>query len=287
MLLAVLAHGGVGALALARRPPTPIVLAVTAEEVVADLDEPRPAAEATGSSATSPTRDRGLVPTEPRTPRNEPRARTPDDVARPTGWSFGPSVTVASAPPTLGIGTLWKSIAIAPEAPRPRIERSIRDALAADDVERGFGRAGLLVTIVHTAASSPSAPETGTTTFEVDCDASGSVVDARAADSAWDEVAKAIVTLMNGRTIRSTPRGLHASLRVVAEHTISSGARGTTSAGAVPDDVPGGGRACAGAGLTRRCVAGLPIGLTYAQHDVSNVNRKPTRIVRVQLVEEK
>jgi hypothetical protein len=174
------------------------------------------------------------------------------------------------------------------EARARAAERSMRDELAAHDLAIGLGRGGPLVSAAHEAASSPNAPDVGATTLEVDCDAAGAVVTARADDRVWGDVAKSLVRAMNGKTLRlrRDAHGMRVRLRVVAERTLPSGSRGSSSPGALPDDVPGGGKACDGEGITRRCVAGMPLGATNSQHDVSNAGAKRARSVHVHLLSE-
>jgi len=54
----------------------------------------------------------------------------------------------------------------------------------------------------------------------------------------------------------------------------------------VPDDVAGGGRVCEGTGVNRRCVAGMPLGVTSSNYDVSDIGAKPSRVVHVRLLSE-
>jgi hypothetical protein len=223
-----------------------------------------------------------------------------------SSWSFDPIRRTSS---DLGIGSHWRSVvaegaagaqsgtrsAPPPSAPgetvrdRSRaIDRSMRDMLTARDVSLGIGRAGPLVSAAHEAASTSSAPEVGATILEVECDSRGTVVAARAEYRSWNDVAGAVVRRMAGKTLRVPhgARGLRARLRVVAEKALPSGSHGSSSFGAVPDDIPGGNQACDGNGIHRRCVAGMPVGGTTAEHDTSNVGSKPTRIVHVQLLGE-
>ena len=226
-----------------------------------------------------------------------------EPVPAASGWTFDP---LRRGPPDVGSGAQWKIIARegagpggAPPPPsampgdearaRARaIEGSMRAMLNARDVELGLGRAGPLVAATHAAASAEGEPEVGTTILEVESDAAGIVVAARADDRAWAPVASALVRQMAGKPLRVRPggRGIRARLRVVAERAPPAGARGTSHVGAVPDDVPGGGKACVGEGITRRCAAGMPAGVTAAGSDLSNIGAKPRRIVHVQLLGE-
>jgi hypothetical protein len=162
------------------------------------------------------------------------------------------------------------------------------DTLAQRDVALGLGRGGPLVTAAREAASAPDAP-LGTTILEVDWNASGSVVAARADDRAWGAVAAAIVRGMAGKPLRVRPGagGMRARLRVVAELSLPAGTRGTSSPGAVPDDIAGGKlKVCEGEGATRRCLAGMPVGVTGSVADVSNFGASRLRVVHASLLSE-
>ena len=167
-------------------------------------------------------------------------------------------------------------------------ERSVREALAERDRLIGIGRSGPLVTAAHAAASGPYAPQRGTTTIEVDCDATGTVTATRADNGLWDGVAERIVTEMKGKSVRVREgTGLRSRLRVVAELARASGERGTVTPGAVADDVPGGTtKVCVGEGLERKCLAGMPVGFTYSKKDLSNVGDEPKRVVHVDILSE-
>lgn len=205
----------------------------------------------------------------------------------------------------LGVGSHWRSVAgtgagvaAADDEPSVKtsdsretaraIERSIRESLTARDVELGLGRAGPLVSAAHDAASSPEAPEIGTTILEVESDAAGNVVAIRSDDRAWSQVAAAVVRRMAGKPlrVRTGARGVRARVRIVAERALPAGGHTSASPGAVPDDVAGGSKACVGQGVTRRCIAGMPVGVTGSAGDTSNIGAHPTRVVHVQLVAE-
>lgn len=306
LVVAAIGHGLI-ALALRTMPPParPTVRA-TRQEVTVEVDTPAtppldPSESAVPPVRTATTRSSITRATEASGSRGSEVVTSADanvQRAEPS-WSFDPMLH----PPTdLGLGSRWKGALGAgpptdgvPARPQNQaresaraMERSIRAELAASDVERGLGRAGPLVSAAHRAASSAGAPETGATTLEVECDAAGAVTSARAEDKAWNEVATALVDEMKGKALRVPrgARGLRARLRVVAERALPSGARGRTSLGALPDDVPGSSRACDGQGITRRCVNGMPVGITSASHDTSDIGAKPSRVVHVQLVGE-
>jgi hypothetical protein len=280
-------------------PQHEITLDVVAERVLVPSEDPvearsssdAPSAAIPGARAAPADRARELSARSAVTSQAEPT----EAPVSGSSWSFDP---IRRTPSDVGVGSHWKSVvAEGPSSPVPgetaqerarAIDRSMREMLTARDVSIGLGRAGPLVSAAHEAASSSSAPEVGTTILEVDIDSQGRVVTARAEDRAWNGVASALVQRMARKPVRVThgSRGLRARLRVVAEKAPPSGARGSSGVGAVPDDVPGGTKACEGTGIHRRCVAGMPVGVTNAQHDTSNVGANPTRIVHVQLLAE-
>ena len=279
-------------------------------EISLDIDSPRPEGLVAPSDAPSEARAKTEVAPsangtlsahtrEARTPSSpEPAVASASSAAPGAPWAFDPLRPAAS---DIGLGSHWKTVVAAGAAEanghdaggNPRddaraVERSMRDELAALDAALGLGRASPLVSALHRAAAATNAPAIGAATLEVECDASGAVIAARADDRAWAPVAEALVRNMGGKTLRLArgARGLRARLRVVAERTLPSGPRGGSSIGAVPDDAPGANKACDGDGLARRCVAGMPLGATNAQHDTSNLGASASRIVRVQLLGE-
>ncbi len=78
---------------------------------------------------------------------------------------------------------------------------------------------------------------------------------------------------------------MRASLRVVVTPNVPVGA--TTAPGAVPDDAPGGRKACEGTGLARRCVAGMPLGLSVTGGEIASAARSVLHKVRVELLGER
>ncbi len=318
---AVASHGLVALLirSVPSTPPRASAIVTPPQEIAIEhepvLSEPGAASEETpstlrGPRADAPRQDRALgaaerrVGAEVRAESSPSPAASGEDptAAADSSWTFDPMQRSAN---DLGIGSHWKSVVVegagtAKNAPAPRteaeqaretaraIDRSMREMLTASDVERGLGRAGPLVSATHLAASSPGAPEVGVTILEVESDASGTVVSARSDERSWNDVAATVVRNMAGKPLRIRPggRGLRARLRVVAERTLPAGSRGTTSAGAVPDDVPGGSKACVGQGATRRCSGGMPVGVSGAAGDTSNIGAKPIRVVHVHLVSE-
>jgi hypothetical protein len=207
-----------------------------------------------------------------------------------------PSPQRADAPPVnLGIGDYWKRVAIAgaedgvasPDGATPWSDDMLRAPLDARDRAMGLGAAGPLVSVAHDAASPSLAPDVGTATLEIECDATGKAVTARVlyADAelgAWDDVAKALLRLAADKRVH-LPRGAHglrAQLRIVAERALPSGEKRTASAGAAPDDV------CDGTGVNRRCAAGMPTGVSGTWGDLANIGAKRSRIVHVRVVDE-
>jgi hypothetical protein len=204
-------------------------------------------------------------------------------------------------PVALGVGDYWKQVARgdgptanrSPASPAHTTDRILRDSLESHDRALGLGRGGPLVTAAREAASPAFAPEIGSATLEVEADAAGNVLTARAVAAsadwgAWNDVGRELVRRMAGKPLRlrDGARGLRARLRVIAEHSKPSGERGSSSPGALPDDVPGADSACEGVGAERRCVAGLPLGFSSSTQDLSNLGAHPIRVVRVQLLDE-
>lgn len=200
------------------------------------------------------------------------------------------------APIDLGLGSLWKDVAVAGARSTNELsprDRSFREALDAHDRELGLGPSGPLVAAAREAGSLPSAPDTGNAIFDVDADASGKVLSASVVSfstdgSGWTAVAQQLVTLMSPKTLR-LPLGAHGirvRLRISAERSLPSGQRGETHAGAVPDDVPGADPVCEGSGWLRKCTKGMPLGATMNTVDVANLGARASRIVRAQILGE-
>jgi len=249
--------------------------AVLAERVVAGAASPSAAARTGARDARAAAREDSGAP----------------DIAATAGAGLFTFDPVQRARFDLGLGSAARLL---PGPPRRASEgksasdRSLREALTARDLGLGLGRASVLVSAAREAAASPLAPDVGVTTFEIDFDAAGMVRGAHVDDCAWTEVATALVHAMSGKTVRmrTGARGFRAHVRVVAERTSPSGNGGTTRVGAVPDDVPGAGKACEGTGWSRRCIAGMPLGVTSAEHDSANAGAKASRVVHVQLLDE-
>lgn len=299
--LAVLAHVIVAASLLAvrvRGMASALVIEAPIEIGVEVVEVADP--EVAPSAGPATTRASGAAPHQPfalarpgSTP--SPSATNAAEVATtdgPATWSFDP--VRAHSPVDLGLDPR-KPLARMPgpgEPTRPQreaVDRALHGALSARDLGLGLGRASVLVSAAREAASSPRAPDVGAVTFDIACDAGGVVRTAHADDHAWNDVGAALILAMSGKTVRvrEGSRGLRARLRIVAARTPPSGGGGSTNLGAVPDDVAGGNsRACEGTGWTRRCVAGMPLGVTSAEHDAANAGAKTTRVVHVQVLDE-
>jgi len=172
------------------------------------------------------------------------------------------------------------------------VQQFIRDALDADDHERGLGSAGPLVSAAHEAASPSIAPDVGNASFDVFSDADGKVVAVRVVSASadlpeWNDVARELMKAMGSKRMR-VPRGaagVRARIRITAERSLPSGDHSASSPGAVPDDAPGSDPACAGKGWSRKCQAGMPVGASTT-FDISNLGARRSRIVHVQVVAE-
>ena len=283
------------------------------QELVFVDPEPLPPSPSPGSEPSpealpppSPLATRSPLPARPAGERAEPAAAgapaAVDVVTQPAGssqsWSFS-----SRAPVDLGVGGYWKSVALAgsadpraPSEPPPAStapDRRLLETLNARDLGLGLARGGPLVAAAHEAASLAIAPDTGSATFDVESDASGRVMAANLVASngeapAWTDVARELVSLMASKRLHLRPgaRGLRTRLRITAERTLPSGTQTSSSPGAVPDDVPGADPVCEGQGSERKCVAGMPVGVTRSFGDVANIGAKATRIVHALILGE-
>jgi hypothetical protein len=249
----------------------------------------------------------------PRTPVATPREPGPSSLEEPPAPDVESPPTAAALPAPsssarvidLGIGTYWENVALGalpastadearePSPPLPSPARILRDALDAHDRAIGLGSEGPLVSAAHEAASPEIAPDVGSATLEIECDANGGAVTARvvytASDAAaWSDVARELAKLVSSKRLHVPPgaRGVRTRLEIVAERALPSGEKLETKAGAVPDDVPGGDRVCEGTGSTRRCTGGSPVGTTQTLGDLSNIGARRSRIVHVQVLSE-
>jgi hypothetical protein len=265
-----------------------------------DETTPAPAPASLARAATAPggTRDRPAPESA-----EQPLAEVTSDVPQPASsagtWSLGAT--------DLGVGTYWRTAASAQpvhgegatEPPEnghaPSAIQMIQAELAARDRELGLSRASPLVSAAHEAASPSIAPDEGSATFEIESDETGKVVSAKLVSfggdtSAWNDVGRAIVTAMapDSKRLRLPrgARGLRARLQITAERVLPSGEHHTYTAGAVPDDVAGGGSACVPNGTTRKCISGSPAGASGTLGDLSNIGQKRSRVVHVQLLGE-
>jgi hypothetical protein len=167
------------------------------------------------------------------------------------------------------------------------VGRAVRDDLHARDVAMGLGASGPLVSAAREAARPNIAPEIGAATIDVETDADGRITSARVVDAAadrlaWTDVARQLVLLMAAKPLRVPPgaRGLRARLRIVAERTLPAGESRPAETGATTQD------ACDASGVVRRCIAGLPAGVSGTFGDVSNFGAKRSRNVRVEVLSE-
>jgi hypothetical protein len=249
------------------RPPEPVAGAVAEGLVPARITPPVPAPSSAPEAPESPA-------------------------ASATAWSFSPT-----GPMDLGIGTYWRSVAMATSAPRPTpsvdesarngdFARRLSDDMRAQDVATGHSIAGPLVSAAHEAASPRIAPDVGSATIEIEADASGEVVGAHVVDASgdpagWEDVAAEIRRSMAHKRLRvpAGARGVRAHVRIVAERSLPSGERTSVRPGAAPDEV------CESSGPTRRCTAGMP-GAGGTWGDLSNIGAKRSRVVHVQLLDE-
>ena len=224
-----------------------------------------------------------------------PASARPSDSAEP--WTFSPS-----APVDLGIGTHWKAVAAASVSVPPAVaepppqavswDRLVHDELAARDQELGLGPGGALVTAAHEAASGSEAPDEGSATLEIVCDASGAVTGGLVTGASsgdlprWNAVAETLVRQMHGKAMRLPPgaKGLRARLAIRIARTMPSGEKVMAHAGALPDDMPSAGRVCEGTGWSRKCVAGMPVGATVQAADLSNAAAR-LRAVSVRMLD--
>jgi hypothetical protein len=287
-------HAAPGGLRLEQAAPESLFL--VGEEPVLEPASLAPFSEPAAASRAAPSPGSRTTTRGPEEqPLHESAGPLPVPSAEP--WSFG-----RPTPPAIGVDGYWKSIALAPGSDAPRVEappesaratrspsRILRDGLDARDRELGLGSAGPLVSAAHEAASPSMAPDVGSATLEIDCDAGGRIVAARvlsasAAPTQWNAVARELVRIASARTLHvpAGARGVRARLRIVAERSLPSGTKATPAAGAVPDDVVGGAdKACVGEGVTRKCLAGMPVGATGNLFDVADVGAKAARVVRV------
>ncbi len=195
--------------------------------------------------------------------------------------------------------SLWRSVASSSSAspgsappaadhpPATAVLQMMKDAVDERDRSLGLGGGGVLVSAARRAATLPSAPEAGRASIEVDCDADGKVVSVRlreASSSEWETVRQELARILAARSVPvpAGARGLRIGLLLTAERQAPAGEHGTSHLGAVPDDVAGGGdHGCVGSGLTRKCLTGMPLGITVSGVDVSNLAARAVRQVRV------
>ena len=282
----------------APEPVAPVTADATfevTEEPSPALPAPAPESAVANGRETSAATLRAALGMNPRRPAHAPAA-----AGEPSALDVLPEAPPARAPRPdvapvdLGIGDYWKRVATAgarsdaeSATASPTVDEILRGPLEARDRALGLGAAGPLVSVAHDAASPRLAPDVGTATLEIECDASGRTVSARvlsadAEPGAWDDVAKELVRLAATKILK-LPRGAHglrARLRIVAERTLPSGEKRAASAGGVPDDQ------CDGTGINRRCAGGMPTGISGTFGDLSNFGAKRSRIVHVRVLDE-
>ncbi len=273
-------------------PQLPEELSIVTEDT--DL---APAPEALPTSAMTTLRGASVEPGR-KTRSGAPPATGGKSIVAPPGggeaWSL-PAEGLGAARIDLGIGSYWKSVAMGDAPPAEPVPLSpassspnhiLRDGLDAHDRGLGLSAASPLVTAAHEAASPSIAPDVGSATLSIECDASGMVVGAEVVSAttdvaAWRAVGREIVRLMSAGSLHlpRDARGLRARLRIVAERVLPGGQRVPMTAGAEPDGE------CEGVGSRRRCVAGLPVGVSGG-FELSNVGARASRRVQVKLVSE-
>ncbi len=297
LVAALCAHAALLVVLAAHRPVARESAATaTTDDVFEVSEEPPPplappTAEPVGATAVATV---DAVVAKARTRARSPAAKEPtalDVVPEPPG---PPSPRADAAPVALGVGDYWKQVAMA--GGRAGIERaeatlsiedSVRGPSDARDRAMGLGAAGAFVSVAHDAASPSLAPDVGTATLEIECDATGTAVSARVVSAdgdlgAWNDVARELVRLATSKRAKLPhgARGLRAQLRIVAERALPSGEKRTIGAGAAPDDV------CEGTGLNRRCTAGMPVGVGGTWGDLANIGAKRSRVVHVRVIDE-
>jgi len=156
----------------------------------------------------------------------------------------------------------------APDAPtaaemKRAVEKSMKDAMRAQDVAAGLGPEGPVLKALQDATYGGLAPEHGSATFLAVVDASGSVIDLRlvasdGAEAGWSDTRERAMKALKGKKL-SLRGGGGAELRI-----------------AVVSDVR----------LPSGNTPGAPVrpGLTSGMFDVTDISAKPRRIVRARLV---
>ncbi len=198
-----------------------------------------------------------------------------DPIGIPGGRSDrGPSARGGEregAPVNLGLDRsltwMWAQPDRAEPAPRPASTTGgLQEALDAHDRKVGLGFSGPVVTAFHAAVAQPTAPQTGSATFEAIIDASGRVTDVQVLSvngemDKWLAVARQVLAALRARVLR-TPvgQGVAVVVAVQSRHQLPSGA------------APGRGIEMKGAG---------------AQFDLSDIGARPTHNVSVRVLSER
>ncbi len=215
LVVAVLAHAGIGVGVARVRPPagSPSAAMDDAPPMELALEEARPpapwkvAAVAHGAETNDPGAPRARETDVRRSPSEAPRARGSRALEAPAApvASVDPFAPVdlgadrarrardALAGLAAGTGLLPIPRGEAPrsDAPTPmalpdlaaRAKRSITDGLDARDRSLGLGAAGVVANAAHAAMTGPEAPREGSATIQLRLDAEGRVVSARVAAS--------------------------------------------------------------------------------------------------------
>ena len=230
----------------------------------------------------------------------------PGPATAPSADATEGSWSLPSAPVELGLGLRASGMASRATALAAReahdgaaradapvdLQRMLTDPLRERDAALGLRTSGPLVGAVRDAVRASFAIEPSEATLEVDVGEGGQVLSTRVVSStreplAWAGIAREVTASMAQRRLRVPPgaRGMRASLRVVVTPNVPEGA--TTAPGAVPDDAPGGSKACEGTGLARRCVAGMPLGLSVTGGEIASAARRVLHKVRVEILGER
>jgi hypothetical protein len=255
LAFAALLHAGL--LVLAKHLPAGRTAAGRAAPIVVEVEletEPEHAPASEGPSSPEPSgHDRGVnarvgaaavaprtgaaVARPPEPPAGEP---APLEGAEPKGaeapwssppWMVGPVLDT-------GIGASWRPapratgpLAPPPEEPPRKGGGGLSDALAEHDRALGLGSGGPVLAVARDAALSALVDESAATIY-VDADSSGRVTTARVVSSTgdgagWNEVARAIVKGLRGRTLKMPPdaRGITVTVRLEVAVRLPSGAR--------------------------------------------------------------
>ena len=316
LVAALVAHGG----AIAAVRGVPRAAPARNPSFLGELAiEPALVEVATIEPATLPARERAPEPDGPvaspaaaralrKVAREEPIAedQAPEPGTATSGNATEAAWSLPTGPVELGLGLRASGMASratalaaaeghdgAARADAPvDVRRMLTEPLRERDAALGLGMSGPLVGAVRDAVRASFAIEPSEATLEVDVGEGGQVLSTRVVSStreplAWADIARELTASMAQRRLRVPmgARGMRASLRVVVTPNVPEGA--TTAPGAVPDDAPGGSKACEGSGLARRCVAGMPLGLSVTGGEIASAARSVLHKVRVEILGER